>query len=144
MKKIKSVLTIFLTLLFLNACSSIAEGLGGSKKKGSDEFLVQKKAPLVLPSSFEELPEPQIKTEESKSLIEKNKLSIQKLIVETSIKTSNTENNELNSSIEKLIIEKINKNKIKEEDFNNSLEKIIKKPKKKNFFQKLGARFSKE
>ena len=48
MKKIKLLTVIFLSLLFLNSCSTVAEGLTGGKKKGSDEFLIEKKAPLVL------------------------------------------------------------------------------------------------
>ena len=48
MKKINSLAIIFLSLLLLNSCSTVAEGLGGGKKKGSDEFLIEKKAPLVL------------------------------------------------------------------------------------------------
>ena len=52
MKKIKSLTVIFLSLLFLNSCSTVAEGLTGSKKKGSDEFLDEKKANLVLTTSF--------------------------------------------------------------------------------------------
>ena len=58
MKKTNQLIASFLILLFLNSCGTVAEGLGGSKKKGSDEFLVEKKSPLVLPPSFGELPEP--------------------------------------------------------------------------------------
>ena len=43
MKKTNQLIATFLILLFLNSCGTIAEGLGGSKKKGSDEFLVEKK-----------------------------------------------------------------------------------------------------
>ena len=58
MKKTNPLIASFLIILFLNSCGTVAEGLGGSKKKGSDEFLVEKKSPLVLPPSFGELPEP--------------------------------------------------------------------------------------
>ena len=108
MKKIKSLITIFLSLLFLNSCGSVAEGLGGSKKKGSDEFLIEKKAPLVLPPSFGDLPEPGKKIEENSELIEENDLSIEEMIFQSSSKGSNIESEESDSSIEKLIIEKIN------------------------------------
>ena len=43
MNKTNQVIAIFLTLLLLSNCSSFVEGLGGTKKKGSDEFLVEKK-----------------------------------------------------------------------------------------------------
>ena len=43
MKKTNTKIAIFLILLLLNSCSSVSEGLGGTKKKGSDEFLIEKK-----------------------------------------------------------------------------------------------------
>ena len=43
MKKNKPLIRIFLFLLFLNSCSTIADGLGGAKQRNSDEFLVKKK-----------------------------------------------------------------------------------------------------
>jgi len=108
MKKINFLITIFLSLSLLNACSTIAEGLGGTKKKGSDEFLVKKKAPLVLPPSFGELPEPGIKKKKKTPLIKEDTANIVDIINQTNTIDSNKENNDLNSSIEKLIIEKIN------------------------------------
>jgi len=108
MKKINSLIATLSFLLLLNSCSSVAEGLGGSKKKGSDEFLVEKKAPLVLPPSFGELPEPGAKKNENVISTTKNTESIEKLIGQSSSTDSNIENNESNSSIEKSIIEKIN------------------------------------
>ena len=107
MKKIESIIVIFLTLLFLNSCTSVAEGLGGTKRKGSDEFLVKKKTPLVLPPSFGELPEPGIKAKESVSVTKNNKLSLEKLIKQNPSK-DNKKNNNSSKSIEKSIIEKIN------------------------------------
>tara|TARA_B100001123_G_C14517705_1_gene713028 strand:+ start:170 stop:487 length:318 start_codon:yes stop_codon:yes gene_type:complete len=54
---------IFIILfLFVTACGgtwdNVKRGLGGSKKNSTDEFLVKKKDPLVLPPKFNELPEP--------------------------------------------------------------------------------------
>tara|TARA_B100000787_G_scaffold137121_1_gene105972 strand:- start:2276 stop:2608 length:333 start_codon:yes stop_codon:yes gene_type:complete len=108
MKKIESIITIFLTLLFLNACSTVAEGLGGSKKKGSDEFLVEKKAPLVLPPSFGELPDPGTKIDENKKSTAEDYSSIEKIINQGYSINKSEKKNDLNSSIEKSIIEKIN------------------------------------
>ena len=108
MKKIKSLTVIFLSLLFLNSCSTVAEGLTGGKKKGSDEFLVEKKAPLVLPPRFGELPEPEKKKIGNTTSTEKNDLSIEDMLNQGhSIETSKKKDNS-NNSIEKSIIEKIN------------------------------------
>jgi predicted small secreted protein len=40
MKKTNLVIISLLIPLFLNSCGTVAEGLGGSKKKGNQEFLV--------------------------------------------------------------------------------------------------------
>ncbi|MDA7695301.1 DUF3035 domain-containing protein [Candidatus Pelagibacter sp.] len=106
MKKNNPLIKVFLFLLFLNSCSSITEGLGGGKQRNSDEFLVKKKAPLVLPPDFEQLPEPGVSPGEDKAL---NTLSIEEIIGQSETNKTSTETNSSNSSIEKSIIEKINK-----------------------------------
>ena len=64
---------IFLLILnfLLTSCadtwSSVKRGITGEKQRTSDEFLVQKKDPLILPPEFDRLPTPQdeiIKKEE--------------------------------------------------------------------------------
>jgi len=106
MKKNNPLIKILLFLLFLNSCSTIAEGLGGAKQRNTDEFLVKKKAPLVLPPNFEQLPEPGASSGEEKNL---KTLSIEETIRQSSANNTVTETNSSNSSIEKSIIEKINK-----------------------------------
>ena len=106
MKKNKPLIRIFLFLLFLNSCSTIADGLGGAKQRNSDEFLVKKKAPLVLPPNFEQLPEPGMSPGVDKAL---NTLNIEEIIGQSSSNNTITKTNSFNSSIEKSIIEKINK-----------------------------------
>ena len=57
-KKNKFVLLTFFGLIFLlSSCGS--EGLIGGKKNNTDEFLVQKKNPLILPPDYNDLPLPQ-------------------------------------------------------------------------------------
>ena len=84
MKKTNSLIASFLIILFLNSCGTIAEGLGGSKKKGSDEFLVEKKSPLVLPPSFGELPEPGKEPEENIISDKKDTSDIEDIINQSS------------------------------------------------------------
>lgn len=50
---------ILLTSSFLFSCQSIKDGLSGRKSENSDEFLVKKKNPLVLPPDYMELPKPE-------------------------------------------------------------------------------------
>ena len=51
--KIKFIFVITL-LFFLNACA----GMGGKRSEKSDEFLIEKKNPLVMPPDIDELPKP--------------------------------------------------------------------------------------
>ena len=108
MKKTNLVIISLLIPLFLNSCGTVAEGLGASKKKGNQEFLVEKKSPLVLPPSFGELPEPIEEVNENKMSDNENNLSIEEIITKKSSTDKDTKNIKTNSSIEKSIIEKIN------------------------------------
>ena len=60
MHKINFYLIIF--SIFLTSCQSIKDGLSGRKSENSDEFLVKKKNPLVMPPKFMELPKPEEET----------------------------------------------------------------------------------
>ena len=67
----------FCIFVFLTSCSTVKEGFTNQKKNNSDEFLVEKKSPLVMPPDYNELPIPnEEKTEDTneiKSLISKSK-----------------------------------------------------------------------
>ncbi len=54
---IKNFLLITL-LLILTSCDGVKNALSGKKFENSDEFLVIKKNPLVLPPNFNDLPTP--------------------------------------------------------------------------------------
>ena len=52
-------LFLLLIIISLYSCQSVKDALSGKKYESSDEFLVIKKNPLVLPPHFNELPEPE-------------------------------------------------------------------------------------
>jgi len=52
------MLLIFLVTSCADSWSNVKRGLTGAKQKSTDEFLVQKKDPLILPPDFESLPSP--------------------------------------------------------------------------------------
>ena len=81
MMKKNKILLVLVSCLTLTACQSIKDGISGSKSENSDEFLVKKKNPLILPPKYLELPEPKdsITENEEESLIQDN-LDIQKLL----------------------------------------------------------------
>ena len=111
MKKNKFGLLIFFGLLFLlTSCQSAREGLSGRKKDNTDEFLVQKKNPLVLPPDYNDLPLPKdykIKDDQSSTNID-NEI---KKLMESEKKDSVSNNDSAgDSSLEDSIIKILNKN----------------------------------
>ena len=61
MRKIKIILLYFVLITFLHSCggaSDAAKVLKNEKITNTDEFLVQKKNPLVLPPDYDALPRP--------------------------------------------------------------------------------------
>ena len=148
MKKTNSLIASFLILIFLNSCGTIAEGLGGSKKKGSDEFLVEKKSPLVIPPSFGELPEPGKEPEENIISDKKVTSDIEDIINQSSTTSTSEKSDDTKNSIEQSIIKKINEKKVNlKEDIEINLDETVEeeneKPKKKGFFKKLKNKFNK-
>ena len=50
---------LLIIVLLLYSCQSVKDALTGKKYESSDEFLVIKKNPLVLPPDFDKLPTPE-------------------------------------------------------------------------------------
>ena len=103
------IIFIFANIFFLNSCESIKNAVTGKKKPPGDEFLVEKKNPLVLPPEFGELPVPL--KEEKMEQEEESDEEIEKLIGKISIEeNSNDDLENLSDSLEQLILEQINNN----------------------------------
>ena len=104
MKKIKVML--FLTIVFFTfqSCQTVKEGFTSQKKKSTDEFLVEKKSPLVMPPDFNELPLPKISENIEENEPENN---IEKLI---SNNNSSESSGVQDKNFENSIIEKIKQN----------------------------------
>ena len=92
------------------SCQDIKEGLTGQKSKNSDEFLVQKKNPLILPPKFRDLPIPKNKqTNKNKTDLEKEDFDIEELLGSSSYEV--IEEGIEKGSIEEGLLEEININK---------------------------------
>ena len=61
MKNLKIFIFLNIAILLLTSCSTVKKGFQNPKKNNSDEFLVEKKSPLVMPPDFDELPIPKKK-----------------------------------------------------------------------------------
>ena len=58
MKKIRSISFLVILFFTFQSCQTVKEGFTSQKKKSTDEFLVEKKSPLVMPPDFNKLPLP--------------------------------------------------------------------------------------
>ena len=99
---------ILLSFLYiLTSCGTLKEGFKNQKKDSSDEFLVEKKSPLIMPPDYNELPVPNAAS--NQALSEEN--SIKKLITNEE-KTTNTSNANSSEStgLEESLLEKIKNN----------------------------------
>ena len=105
MIKLKLII-YFLILLILACCGTLKEGFSNQKKDNTDEFLVKKKSPLVMPPDYDELPLPRAKDDQ----INENESKVKKLI------TNNTETNNSNSKVssetdlKNIVLDKIKNN----------------------------------
>ena len=98
---------VFIALNFLLGCQSLKQGLEGSKRsKSAEEFLIQKKNPLVLPPDFSKLPTPKNSSENE---TDKGDLEIEDILKKNSKKEVKN-NSKKKSSLEETILEKIKKN----------------------------------
>ena len=70
------LLIFFQLILFLYSCSTVKEGFTNQKKSSSDEFLVEKKSPLVMPPDYNDLPVP----DQNKETAESNENKIKDLV----------------------------------------------------------------
>ena len=105
MRKVTLISILFLVLFSLSACKGLKSALSGSKADNSDEFLVQKKNPLVMPPDFEKLPQPEDKDAISESLQLEEETDIQKILkIDTD---SQKISKDKFGSAEKFVLEKI-------------------------------------
>ena len=91
-------------LIFLNSCggwSNFKKTMSGEKMTTTDEFLIKKKDPLVLPPEYEELPLPKSKKKRNRSS------------VETALGSSQKTNNNSNttSTLENMVLRELKKKK---------------------------------
>ena len=98
------LLIFFQLILFLYSCSTVKEGFTNQKKSSSDEFLVEKKSPLVMPPDYNDLPVP----DQNKETAEINENKIKDLVTKNENENGENSNSEdSNLDIEQSILKKI-------------------------------------
>ena len=92
-------------VLLLASCGTMQSAFENQKKNNTDEFLVEKKSPLVMPPNFDELPIPK-ETEIQKDLSE-NEF---KFLITQYNKEIESNEIDIDKNFEEWLIEKIKKN----------------------------------
>jgi len=106
MKK-NNIILILLMMLVTASCQTVKNAVSGAKQENSDEFLVQKKNPLVLPPDFNDLPVPY--DESVKATEVQIEDDIEKLLgMENNTENTNQESD--SDSIESFVLKKIKEN----------------------------------
>ena len=106
LKNIKSLLLIIFSTILVSSCASVQKALDPQNKNTSDEFLVEKKSPLSMPPSFEELPVPS-----NQKITQENQTnSIKSLITDKKISDKKIINTEADKDFEQSILDKIKNN----------------------------------
>ena len=106
MNKFFKISKLLFLLLFLYSCGSVGEALQGKKRSDQgDEFLIDKKNPLVMPPDYDKLPKPGEANIKSTKEIESDQSNIKNLL-----KNSDDEiisDTDESTSIESSILKKI-------------------------------------
>ncbi len=107
MKKIRITILVALLISILTSCGTVREGFTNQKKNNSDEFLVEKKSPLIMPPNYDDLPTP---TNQNVSK-DTNKNEIKDLIVKSKENDQNSKDiKDVNQSFEENLLDKIKNN----------------------------------
>ena len=101
------IFILFNLLIFLSSCGTVKKAFSNQKKTGSDEFLVEKKSPLVMPPDFNELPLPQQTNQVTEN--EEN-TDIKSLLTDNKDTDLDNQNDNQNTNFENSILEKIKNN----------------------------------
>lgn len=101
---IKNVLILIILFASISNCTKMQESLSMKKKEGVDEFLIEKKNPLVLPPNYSKLPKPK---EENEILDEKKKnLDLSKVLEDSEGSKKIKSSNQLEKSISNILKKK--------------------------------------
>tara|TARA_B100001027_G_scaffold113506_1_gene78353 strand:+ start:45 stop:371 length:327 start_codon:yes stop_codon:yes gene_type:complete len=107
MDKIYKFSKLIFLLLFLYSCGSVGEALQGKKRSDQgDEFLIDKKNPLIMPPDFDKLPKPGETNVKSTKQIQNEDANIKNLLKNSEIQEE-VSSSEPSTSIESSILKKI-------------------------------------
>ena len=107
MNKFITIILLGFLAILISGCNVVKEGFASSKKNSGDEFMIEKKSPLIMPPNYKELPIPTSET----NLKNNDKNVVRDLIKKT--KKNKNDTNELNKNdknLENSVLKKIKEN----------------------------------
>jgi hypothetical protein len=93
----------------ISGCSSVKEGMALKKKSNSQQFLIEKKNPLIMPPDYEKLPEPGsvFAEDDEDKRTKNNNIQLEKIFSSNSEIKNNDEENKISDELEKKILEEL-------------------------------------
>ena len=105
--KLKILFLIIIYGLLSSSCSTVQKAFDPERKNSSDEFLIEKKSPLSMPTDFEKLPLPQNQETNDQNQSD----DIETLITNSDLdKNENKSIDNASKELEESIIDKIKSN----------------------------------
>lgn len=103
MKLNKNLVISFLALIILVGCQSFKNTLTLKKDQSVDEFLIEKKNPLVLPPDYSELPVPKKQNETKKASVQDENIDLSEVLKKSDKKKTISGNGDIEKSISEII-----------------------------------------
>ena len=99
---------IIILIIFLAGCSDAREGFKGKQLDKGEEFLINKKNPLVVPPDFDKLPTPNVDKNNSQN-DENSEKNLKKILdINDETNSNKSGKSEKTQDLEQSILEKIN------------------------------------
>ena len=105
MNFLKKLFLSLIVVFILSSCQSMRDNLSMKKKDSVDEFLIQKKNPLVVPPEFSKLPVPKNQTKDMDDNNDEN-LDLSKVIDGSNTVKETKSSNDLEKSISDILNKK--------------------------------------
>ena len=105
MNFLKKLFLSLIVVFILSSCQSMRDNLSMKKKDSVDEFLIQKKNPLVVPPEFSKLPVPKNQTKDMDDNNDEN-LDLSKVIDGSNTLKETKSSNDLEKSISDILNKK--------------------------------------
>ena len=92
-----------MALIILMGCQSVRDTLTLKKNQSVDEFLIEKKNPLVLPPDYSELPVPKKQNDLKKAAIKDENIDLSEILEKSDKKKTISGNGNIEKSISEII-----------------------------------------